>query len=340
MQRTYYYWLIAAVALTACLPPASLAQGLTGEEVEAHPADPAASGLSDLDPAHRLEFEDAVKRRDYKKAETILLGEIERDPKTPRSARLLVLAAGLFFLDGQYLNSTIAWKKAEAITPLDDRSRFTLAMAYIRLNRRDWAMLELEKLVAAQPRNALYAYWVARLDYDAQNYAAAIAQFQKVIEVDPGMMRAYDGLGLCYDYLGRSDDAIRSFHQAIELNRRQSKPSPWPHLDLAVSLITRNQLGEAEQSLREALRYDAQLPQAHYQLGRILEMRGEYPAAMEALARAAAEDTTYAEPHFLLGRIYHRLGENAPAKQEIERFQRLKQAAEAPANTDLSRQSR
>ena len=125
-------------------------------------------------------------------------------------------------------------------------------MAYVRLSRRDWARTELEKLVAAQPRNPLYLYWLARLDYDAQNYATAIERLQQVITLDPNMMRAYDSLGLCYDYLGQSDEAIKNYNRAVELNRTQATPSPWPHVDLAVTLIATNQLSEAERRLNDA----------------------------------------------------------------------------------------
>ncbi|HWX91557.1 MAG TPA: tetratricopeptide repeat protein [Terriglobales bacterium] len=279
-----------------------------------------------------------MKQRDYRRAEKILVDESEHDPRSPRSAKLLAMAGGVFFLDGQYLDSVIAWKRAEAITPLDDRSRFTLAMAYVRLNRRDWARTELEKLAAVQPQNPLYLYWLARLDYDAQNYATAIARLQKVIELDPKMIRAYDSLGLCYDYLGQSIEAVKSYNRAVELNRLQAKPSPWPHVDLAVTLIAVNQLADAEKNLREALGYDSQLPQAHYQLGRVLEMRGDYKAAVEALRQAAALDPAYPEPHLLLGRIYHRLGEGQVGETEIEQYQHLKKAAETQATPKLSPQ--
>ena len=286
------------------------------------------SDLSDLqlEGQRRLQLEDAVKQRDYKRAETILVDEAERDPKSPRTAKLLVMAGGIFFLDGQYLNSAIAWKKAEAIAPLDDRSRFTLAMAYIRLNRRDWARPELDKLAAAQPQNPLFLYWLARLDYDAQNYSSAIARLQKVTQLDPKMTRAYDSLGLCYDYLGEFEEAIQSYNRAVELNRQQAKPSPWPHIDLALSLIAVNRLPEAEKHLREAIGYDSRLPQAHYQLGRVLEMQGEYNAAADALKQAVALDEAYPEPHYLLGRVYHKLGENQLAEAEVARFQQLKNA--------------
>jgi tetratricopeptide (TPR) repeat protein len=204
-------------------------------------------------------------------------------------------------------------------------------MAYVKLNRRDWARPELEKLAADHPQYPLYLYWLARLDYDAQNYAAAIAQLKRVVALDPKMTRAYDRLGLCYDYLGQSNEAIKHLNRAVELNRLQSKPSPWPHVDLAISLVSVNQLADAEKHLREALDFDPRLPQAHYQLGRVLEMQGSYQAAVLSLNQSIALAPAYPEPHYLLGRIYHRLGDDQLSKKEIGRFQELKRASEAPS---------
>src|SRR5207244_13625670 len=67
------------------------------------------------------------------------------------------------------------------------------------------------------------------------------------------MARAYDILGLCYDYLGDVKQAIGSYNRAVELNRHASKPAPWPHLNLAISLIEANRLAEAEKNLREEI---------------------------------------------------------------------------------------
>jgi tetratricopeptide (TPR) repeat protein len=153
-----------------------------------------------------------------------------------------------------------------------------------------------------------------------------MAKLQKVIELDPKMMRAYDSLGLCYDYLGKYDEAAKYYRKAIELNRLQPQPSPWPHLNLAIVLIGRNNLGEAEEQLREALGYDSRLPQTHYQIGLILEKQAKYEEAIQSLNQAAIFNTTYPEPHYTLGRIYQRLGEKEKAKQEMELFQKLKNA--------------
>src|SRR5256886_4917769 len=141
-----------------------------------------------LDPLRLRKLEKAINMRDYKPAEKILVEEAERDQESPRSAKLLAIAGGIFFLDGQYLEAAIAWKRAEAIVPLDDRNRFTLAMAYVKLNRRDGARAELEKLAAAQPQNPLFLYWLRRLDYHARNYSSAGTRLPKVTQIDPKMM--------------------------------------------------------------------------------------------------------------------------------------------------------
>ena len=317
--------IIAIFVLSAFLSPPLSAQ-FPAPQQEDSPIRVAPPTTDDppLDPVRRLEFEKSMRERDYKRAETILVKEAEGDPKSLRAAKLLAKAGGIFFIDGQYLNAAIAYKKADTIAPLDERGRFTMAMSYVKLNRRDWAKPELEKLSSLDPKNALYLYWLARLDYDAQQYNSAIVKLRKVIELDPQMMRAYDNLGLCYDYLGKYDEAIASYNRAVELNREQAQPSPWPHVNLAISLMAVNKLAEAENHLRKAVVYDARLPQAHYQLGQALEKQGKYEEAAESLKLAAALDPTYPEPHYTLSRIYQRQGKSEEAKKSVVRFQQLK----------------
>jgi tetratricopeptide (TPR) repeat protein len=144
-----------------------------------------------------------------------------------------------------------------------------------------------------------------------------------VIELDPNMMRAYNNLGLCYDSLGQFDEAIQNFTRAIELNRRQEQPSPWPPMNLAVSLISRNRLDEAVARLHEALTYNPKFPQAHYELGLVLEKEGKFKEAIAPLQQAIESDPLYAEPHYTLGRIYQRLGKREQAQEQIEEFKKL-----------------
>ncbi|HZP18240.1 MAG TPA: tetratricopeptide repeat protein [Terriglobales bacterium] len=286
--------------------------------------EPGPAGLQlQLDSEQRAQVEAALAKKDYKSAEAVLVEEADKQPKSARAANLLEFAGGIFFLDREYLNSAIAFKKAEAIAPLRERSRFTLAMAYIELGRPQWARAELERLSISAPGNALYLYWLARLDYDGHKYTEALSRLQKVTALDPAMVRAHDLLGLCYDYMGDQDKAIASFERAVQLNRAQARPSPWPHLDMAVSQVEIGRLKDAENNLREAVQYDPGLPRAHYELGRVLDQEGKTDEAVQELKAASADDPNYPEPHYLLGRIYHRLGKDELAKSEVQQFQKL-----------------
>ena len=179
--------------------------------------------------------------------------------------------ANVFFLDGKYLNCAVAMKKAEALAPLADRDRFTLALSYIILNRRNWARPELERLAASDAANALYPYWLGRIDYDAMQFKAAAAHFEKALELSPTFMKAYDNLGLSYEGLGQYDDAIHVYQLAILMHRSAHLPSPWPPLNLGTLLVKLGKLGEAETYLQESLKCDPRFPKAHYQMALLLE---------------------------------------------------------------------
>lgn len=274
-----------------------------------------------LTPDQRARLQQALQAKDYATAERLLVAEIELQPK---SAELLRLLGGIFFLDQQYLNSAIALKKAEAVAPLDAQNRFTLAMAYVILDRKDWAKPELEKLHQAQPDNPLYLYWLARLDYDNQQFHKGIARLEQVLKLDSKFTKAYDNLALCYEALGQHEEAIRTYQRAIDLNRASSKPSPWPALNLGSLLSKIGKLEEAERSLRESIACDPALSQARYQLGVVLEKQGKLAEATRELSQAAVLNPAYPEPHYALGRIYRRMGDLEKAEESLKTFRNLK----------------
>lgn len=263
----------------------------------------------------------ALAGRDYERAALLLAEAIARQPA---SRPLLLQIASVFMLDRKPLNAAVALKKAEALGPLDSRERLQLVMAYIAMRRDDWARPELERLVQDEPANVIHPYWLARLDYNAGQYATAIARLQEVVTRKPAFARAHDNLGLCYEALNQPDQAILHYKEAVRLTRLDDPPSAWPALNLAVLLRTRGDLAEAEGLLHEALRHDPDLPQAHYQLGALLEQSGRLDAAVLSLRRATAADPTYAEPYYVLSRIARRQGHTAEADAALQTFQRLR----------------
>ena len=290
------------------------------KQIETIDGDLPTAGIVDEGSAQIAE---ALRTRDYERAEALL---VEAAEAHPQSADVLRVLGGVFFLRGRPLNAAIALKKAEAIAPLDERSRFTLVMSYVVMGRRDWARPELAKLAEASPANPLYSYWTGRLDYDDGQYAIAVKSLKRALELDPRYMRAHDNLGLCYEALGRFDEAERSWEEAIRLNGEQQAKSPWPALNLGLLFTRLDRLDEAEARFRESLASDPLFPQARYQLGITLEKKGRLAEAVAELEEAARLDPAYPEPQYALSRLYRRAGDKEKADRALQRFQEIKKA--------------
>lgn len=333
-QRSFFSWnmkpgrsLIVGFALlvfsftssaVAQLRPPEHPEGITAREILAHSL-----------PSHlRQQIEQAIEKRDYPRAEKVLVDQIHRQPKSPD---LLKVLGGIFFLDGKYLNAAVAYKKSEAIAPLDPRSRFTLAMSYIIMGHRDWARPVLQELKREDPKNFLYPYWLSRLDYDAMRYQDAIREAQEATKLNPGFVNAYESVGLCQEALGKYDEAIRAYRQAVQLNHKPTC-SPWPGLNLGALLVKINRLDEAEGALKDSLQCDDRFPNAHYQLGLLLEKQGRDAEAIEQLQKAVSLKPDFADPYYALGRAFRRVGEKTKAQLAFDTFQKLKKAKhESPA---------
>ncbi|MGC2160439.1 MAG: tetratricopeptide repeat protein [Silvibacterium sp.] len=276
-----------------------------------------------LPPATASQLKQALKAHDYIAAERSLLAEISPDPHSPEAARLLQFLGGVYFLDHDVWHAAIAWNKAKAIAPLPPTLSFSLAMAYIRIGHPDWARKVLNELAGKNGEDALYPYWLGRLDYDANHYDNAILQFQKAIQLAPDMAQAYNNLGLCYFRQNLNHLAIVNYQKAIDLNLKSGHPDAWPYLNLAITERVLNQRSEAVVNLREAIRLDPNLALAHFQLGNILEDTGQTEDAISQFQAAARLDPGYAEPHYALARIYRKLGDMAASKREVETYLRI-----------------
>ena len=283
-----------------------------------------ASKLKEMAARRRAEIDKAMRARDWPRAETLLVAEIER---TQKPVDLLKMLAGVFMNQHKPLNAAIAIKKAETFGPLDASTRLQLALAYISMKRNDWARPELDRLATAEPLNPVYAYWLARLDYDSGRYVVAIDRLRAVVQKEPTFFRAYDNLGLCYEALNQTGEAERQYREAIRRIRDAGEAWPWPFVNLGILLKNQGQMDEAEALFNEAIQADPAFAAALYHLGTVLEQRDRTDEAVAALLRAAAANPSYAEPHFALSRIYRRQGRIADADAELATFQQLHQPA-------------
>jgi tetratricopeptide (TPR) repeat protein len=284
----------------------------------------------DLAQGEQESVSQAIQHREYKRAETELLDALARKPKSPE---LLSVAAGVFFLDQEFLNCAIALKKADALRPLPPPDRFTLAMAYIALHHPDWARIELDRLTKEDTGQPLYLYWLGRVNYDERRYEDATVLFRKVVRLAPQLAKGWDNLALSLEGAGDVEGALNSYQEAVRVNRTSAHPSAWPLLNQGILLSRLARYEDAEKSLREAESYAPDLAQIHFRLGLVYDKEGREAEALEELNHAAALDPEYSDPLYVLGRIYRRRGDEERAKKAFDSFQKLKNAESGPTTT-------
>lgn len=264
----------------------------------------------------RQALDSAFSQKDFARIEAILDAAPAAEPQA--------LLGALEFVGGRMNQAVQAFRRSESLKALDDHDRFTLAMALVNLGDVKGSRTELTRLSENHPDSTIYLYWLARLDYGQRLYDEAVEKLNKVIRLDPESVRGYDNLGLSFDMMGLTDEAQNAFARAVALNRKLATPSPWPPDNFGYLMLRLQKFPEAEQNLREALKYDPRFALAHYHLGRTLESEGHDDAAIVEYKSAAALDAKIAEPLYSLGRLYLRHGRAAEAQSVLAEYKKRK----------------
>ncbi|UCF38276.1 MAG: tetratricopeptide repeat protein, partial [Acidobacteriota bacterium] len=158
--------------------------------------------------------------------------------------------------------------------------------------------------------------------------ARNVERLEALIAKFPSYVRAYDRLGLCFEALGKNEEALEQYRRAVDLNRVQDPQWVWPPLNLGVLQTQMGQFEDAEGSLQEAVKIDPGFAQAHYRHGLALEKLSRFEDAATALRKAAELDPEYPDPHWALARVLRRDGDREGAAAAVREYQRLKAARE------------
>jgi Flp pilus assembly protein TadD len=268
----------------------------------------------------------------------------------PKNALVWSALAQTYLKANEAKLASAAAEKAEKIGGRDPVVSHTLAMYYSETGQLQhaakldaqvafyWtkALLErgdftqaadvAESGIAGHPNDPqmVLALGVAR--YGQRRFDDAIAEFLKVIQIDPGIEQSYIFLGKMLDHAGpRLDEITRAYESWASRNPKSAKAK----LLLAKALLSANDRDpRAEALLRESLALDAGDWETHYELGVLLADKRDYAAAAKELERAIKLDPEQAMAHYHLARVYDRLGEPQRAQAEREAHQRLTSASQ------------
>lgn len=128
----------------------------------------------------------------------------------------------------------------------------------------------------------LYSQGLGILSRD--DYAKAVAFFEKAVEIDPNYAESWYQAGFCYGMLGRHADALKASRQAAKLRPDWAET----HINIGASSFALGQYKEAADAYRIAAKLDEDNGDVQYALGLSLGKLGRTDEEMLAYKRAVA----------------------------------------------------
>ena len=120
-------------------------------------------------------------------------------------------------------------------------------------------------------------------DFD---WAGAEAEYQKVLDLEPGNADALRSRGFLYRCIGRFDEAIRLTKQSITLDPVQGHT----YFNFGQLLYHANHLEEAIEAYKKVLELNPQFPRTHVFLGKVYLLQGKHDLALAEMLQEAGED--------------------------------------------------
>lgn len=240
----------------------------------------------------------------------------------------------------RYNEAMQCYDKAIEIDPNDASAWNNKGNLSAILGRYDEANTYFEKALQSLPEYA--SAWNNK--GDALNhlgqYAEAKTCFEKALEVSAASNRierelgygnttdishesiAWNGIGYALAYLHESDEALKSFVKALEIDPRNALA--W--YNKAVHLVRVQEYEKAVQAYNEALKLDPNNATIWYSAGSSLQRLGKYSEALRSNIRAREINPNEVNAWFNEGNIYYELKRYHDAKRSFDKVLEISQA--------------
>jgi tetratricopeptide (TPR) repeat protein len=233
------------------------------------------------------EFEVIIKiiqlyldKKKYDEGLVILQGMLKAVPDSPEIHHV----AGIAFYGKK--DNPSALKHFMKVTP---ESRFyedaVIHASYILSdNKQDEEAIKLlSEAIKNEPQNAEFKYYLGTFYEDSEQLDKAAKLIRAAIELDPDNPRYYFRLGVVYDKWNKKEDSMATMRKVIELDPKHANALNYlgyTYADLGTNL------DEAEQLIKEALKYKPNDGYITDSLGWVYYKKGEFEIALQYLQKA------------------------------------------------------
>jgi len=179
----------------------------------------------------------------------------------------------------------------------------------------------LWRTTIARNPNAFLAYNnLGLILSDKGQVGAAIADFQKALEINPDFIEAHNNLGNALLKAGQINEALEHFNKAVAITPN----SAVSHYNFGNTLLQAGQLDGAIVQFQKALALQADYPEARNNLGVAFEQSGRPTEALEQYQAALALNPGYSEAHYNVGNMFARQGRPDEAIAHYQKAVELK----------------
>jgi Flp pilus assembly protein TadD len=199
-----------------------------------------------------------------------------------------------------------------------------VALNYVLLKDYPDADKWLTKSVQSDPKDSEVWYYLGRTKYNENRFEEAITSFQYFLKLEPKSVKGEDNLGLSYQGLGNTGDAIAAYGNAIAWQDGALNQDSGPFVDLGALLLDQNQPDEAVRYLVQAVAISPEESRGHEQLGKAYDRIDQLAKAQAELEQAVELSPQNPRLHYVLGQIYRKEGFSEKAKTEFDRSAELR----------------
>jgi tetratricopeptide (TPR) repeat protein len=166
-------------------------------------------------------------------------------------------------------------------------------------------------------------------------YELAETCYVRARALEPGSARWPYYLAIVEKALGKNELAIAHLQEALKIDGSYAPA----RVRLAQLLLDAGDPRQSEAVCRAVIAQNNHLATAYFALGQALAGKGEWPSAIEAYRQACEIAANFAAAHYALGMAYRNIGEMGKARENLERYQvlkQLKQPSEDPLMDDVN----
>lgn len=223
---------------------------------------------------------------------------------------------------GHWRNSVSVFSHALDVTRDNVLSRTELGLALLEEGNTEAATSHLESAVRMDPRFPVAHLNLGNAYARAGRPEDAATEYRKVLELPPNEAtpRAYSGLGMQLNKMGKKEEAREYLLKAIEADPEQTAVQTL----LGNSELAKGNIEDAARYISRAIETDPNDPAAQFSMGRVFAAKGDSVGAVQRFRSSLAKNSTDPEVHFSLAEELAKQGLSLDAVKSYQEAIRLK----------------